>query len=87
MEQPLPSKYQQPDPSNGHSSLRLIRFREACRRRGISKRSYYDDRSLLPKPIRLTPGDPRSPLLFAEHEVEAMIADLLDRRGEGPGQD
>ncbi len=50
---------------------RLIGLPAACNRRGISKRSFYRDNSLLPAPIQREPK-----LLFLEHEIDEMIDQL-----------
>ena len=53
---------------------KLIGLVEACSRRGISRRSYWRDRRLLPPPI------PGARLLFSEPEVEQQILNLLRKR-------
>ena len=61
--------------------LRLLSLKQACQRRGIAPRTYYADRTLLPDPVRQTgPTGRVSTLFFAEHEVDALIANLLTQR-------
>jgi predicted DNA-binding transcriptional regulator AlpA len=54
---------------------RLQPLKAACARLGVSPRTYYRDRSLLPTPIKLG-----NKLMFAEHEIDALIESLLAAR-------
>ena len=54
---------------------RLISLQDACKRRGISVRTYWRDPSLLPPPIK-----GKGKRLFLEEEVDNLIDALLDAR-------
>jgi hypothetical protein len=61
--------------------LRLLRLTPACDKRGTTPRAYHANNDLLPPPIKqLGPTGRVSMLLFAEHEIDAMIEDLLAKR-------
>ena len=63
------------------TGLRLIALREACERIGISVRSYYLHPDCLPQPTRVL-----NKLMFAEHEVDALIGEMLaERQGSAGG--
>lgn len=57
---------------------RLISLQEACKRRGISARSYWRDTSQLPSPVR-----GKGKHLFLEEEVDDLIDGLLATRNSG----
>ena len=62
------------------TGLRLIGLREACERIGISVRSYYLHPDCLPVPTRVL-----NKLMFAEHEVDALICEMLEQRQVSAG--
>ena len=64
-------------PVQSNRPRRLQPLKVACDRIGISPRTYYRKRNLLPIPIKLG-----NKLMFAEHEIDALIDSLLAARNE-----
>jgi predicted DNA-binding transcriptional regulator AlpA len=62
-------------PSQPICPRRLQPLKVACARIGISARTYYRKPDLLPLPIKLG-----NKLMFAEHEIDALIDRLLAAR-------
>lgn len=57
----------------------LIPLAEACRIRGISERTWYNDKSLLPTPVPSIEGRRRSHLRFVESDVYQLTREYVTR--------
>jgi prophage regulatory protein len=62
------------------TNLCLLRPKEAMRRTGLNRSTFYDAvaRGILPQPVKILPGGRASG--FPEHEIEAFVKGRIDAR-------